>query len=58
MKRPPEVRDVARHVEFPPAFCGGLIEAMPQGSGTFVVLRFPPAFCGGLIEAMERPVRP
>ena len=37
----------------PPAFCGGLIEAMLGVDGIKVSLRrIPPRFAGGLIEAL------
>ena len=43
-------------IGFPPAFCGGLIEAYLSVIGVSLVRlhEFPPAFCGGLIEACPR----
>ena len=51
MKRGGERRRHGSQHRFPPAFCGGLIEAAEASiAGSWCGL-FPPAFCGGLIEA-------
>ena len=51
MKHNKDLHAIAKEVGFPPAICGGLIEAQPCSACCPGWTSFPPAICGGLIEA-------